>query len=109
MTRLEQLLRELSLVHRTLMPAEVAQIYRVSGKTIERWCGSQEISHIRVGHVIRFEPEDILAFRNQNRVLARSFDLAPAPVASAWSEEFWQRVERLIVLQAAKAREQEAA
>lgn len=50
-----------------LRMSEVAEQIGVSVSTVQRWVASGALIHIRVGEVIRIQPDDLTAFLAQHR------------------------------------------
>jgi excisionase family DNA binding protein len=86
-----------SLECQRLSPQRLAWIMGVSVKTVERWLKDKEIPYFKVGHVIRMEPEDVLAFIQRHRYQARRTAARSVQCAERGEgADFWVRIERLI-------------
>jgi len=61
-----------------LRPADVAEIFDTSTRTVLRWAASGELASIRVGKVVRFRAADVEAFVEAHAERGeRSADVVP--------------------------------
>jgi excisionase family DNA binding protein len=51
--------RDRALLHLLTLP-EVAELLRVSDKTVRRWMLSKRLPHVRLGRVVRFRQDELL-------------------------------------------------
>jgi excisionase family DNA binding protein len=58
-------------IPRRLTPEDLAFIFGVSDRTVSSWIAGRMLSFFRVGRVVRFSPESVLAFIAANSLLAR--------------------------------------
>ncbi|MDE2101103.1 MAG: helix-turn-helix domain-containing protein [Patescibacteria group bacterium] len=92
-----------------LGPERIAWVLGVSERTARQWLADGEISHFRLGHVVRSTPEEVLSFILGHTRRAKA---APAESLGAWRElaaEDWARIERLIVAAVEEFAKKEAA
>ncbi len=50
-----------------ITPSELAKRWGIKGRTLERWRWQRVgIKYIKIGHLIRYRMEDVLAYEAQN-------------------------------------------
>lgn len=52
---------------RLLTPKDVAELLQISVRTLERWVAEGKLPAIRLGRLIRFDPDDIRKFIDERK------------------------------------------